>query len=305
MSFLSLREKITLIGASVCIVIMLASAYRLTGWHLDKLEGDVLVTMFGILTIMVPITGGIVWYGLKPRLDRFFKKYEPEPDFREHTEKLCNEVYEPLLRMFAGVSQTEPYTTEYKVLHTDERGERKPIRVEELQDFNRAMEHLASDKSYQGAHEAWEEAKRLRSEYNKTHQDLIQELKNLIVERMQKHLSAFHEHESTKSPLMQDYFHSEGLLNVIIREIKDLLNDPKLKVDFEREFKTVELLSNGNWCLLERMGNTLLRSRRRFTSVEERQLGQVVIDVEDNSKIREMVSKLVELHVDIKVRTLG
>lgn len=53
------------------------------------------------------------------------------------------------------------------------------------------------------------------------------------------------------------------------------------------------------------MGNTLLRSRRRFISIEKRQLWQALIDVEDDSKICETVSNLVELGVDIKVRTLG
>jgi hypothetical protein len=196
-----------------------------------------------------------------------------------------------------------PYAMEYKVSNLDEHGKRTRILipVEELPLLDRGIDHLGSYKSYQGVYRAWNEALSLKHKYNDKHQELIQELEKLIVEKMQEHLPLFSEYESARSPSIQSYFHSDGFVNVIIIEKKGLLKDPNLKVDYRREFILVEGESDdeGHWWSLVRWRNALLRSRSPLTTQDQENLRQILIEIESNPKIDQTIGELFKLDQEI------
>lgn len=96
--------------------------------------------------------------------------------------------------------------------------------------------------------------------------ELRQEVKKLIVQKMQERFSSLHEHKYPTSQEVQGYFYSEGLVNVILYEIKLLLQDSELKPDFKRHFDMTDWNSfDGHWWLLGREGHKLLQTRDPWT----------------------------------------
>jgi hypothetical protein len=159
---------------------------------------------------------------IQTRLDRFFEKHEQKPDLRQHTKALCKEVYEPLLHIIVGGNPTTPYKIEFKVSPLDQNGNRthRSIPVEYLPHLDRGIDHLRNYKPYQGVYRAWEEVLTLKGKYNEMVEELIQELKKLTVEKMQERFSSFSEYESSQSPEIQNYFHSDGFVDVPVIEKK-------------------------------------------------------------------------------------
>jgi hypothetical protein len=219
--FLS-REIFALTVASASIAILFALGYLLTGWNPENLKGDRLTIMIALFSFTSVTLGAVIPYGFKPRIEKYFKKYEQEPNRREHTKNLYKEVYEPLLGIFVGQSPSNPYKIEYKVSPLDQFGNRthRLIPVEELAYLDRGIGHLRNYKAFLGAYRAWEEALTLKRKYNDKHEELLQEIKKMVVEKAQEHLLLFSEYESARSPAIQSYFRSEGFVNAIIYEIK-------------------------------------------------------------------------------------
>jgi hypothetical protein len=162
--------------------------------------------------VAVAILIALLQFGFGSRLEKRFKKSEYEPNLRAHTENLCREVYEPSLNIIVEQNPSHPYKNEYKVSPLDQHGNRthRLIPVEGLRHLDRGIDHSRNYKAYQGAYRAWQEALTLKGKYNDKHQQLIQELKKLIVEKMQEHLPLFSEYKSTRSPAIQSYFHSDN-----------------------------------------------------------------------------------------------
>jgi hypothetical protein len=112
--------------------------------------------------------------------------------------------------------------------------------------LERGIAHLRSDESYQGVYTLWEKILAQKRRYNDGLHELREELKILIIQKMQEHLSSFYEHESTQSPAVQNYFHSRGLVDFVVDEITLSLNR-NVKLDFQNFEKTRWHSIDGEW----------------------------------------------------------
>jgi hypothetical protein len=113
--FLSMREIFALTVASASIAILFALGYLLTGWNPENFKDDVLNIVLTLLVIIVGIASSILVFGFRPRVVKFFERYEQESKVkrREHTKNLYKEVYKPLSHIFAEPNPRTSYTIEY------------------------------------------------------------------------------------------------------------------------------------------------------------------------------------------------
>jgi len=124
----------------------------------------------------------------------------------------------------------------------------------------------------------------------------------MAVVKAQEYLPLFSEYEYARSPAIHSYFRSEGFVNAVIYEIKGLLRDPNLKVDHPREFTIVEEKSDKDgqrWWSLMWWYNELLYSRRPFTSQDQDNVRQILIESVNNPKIAQIIRELFELDQEI------
>jgi hypothetical protein len=76
--FLSMREIFALTVASASIAILFALGYLLTGWNPENFKDDVLNIVLTLLVIIVGIASSILVFGFRPRVVKFFERYEQE-----------------------------------------------------------------------------------------------------------------------------------------------------------------------------------------------------------------------------------
>jgi hypothetical protein len=186
-----------------------------------------------------------------------------------------------------------PYVSKY--------GQSTSITLNELPHLERGMAHLCSGKPYGGIYKVWEDALTQKREFNDLHLELRQEVKKLIVQKMQERFSLFHEHKFPTSQEVRGYFYSEGLVNVIMYEIASLLQYSELKPDFERHFDITDWNSfDGHWWLLEREGHKLLQTRDPWTNEDTDKLTTTLIEIESNPQILRASKMLLERHREIR-----
>jgi hypothetical protein len=247
--FLSRREIFALTLASTSIAILFALGCLLTGWNLENFKGNNIAIMLVLIPITLGFASNALQSGFKPRFEKYFKKSEPDSrQVREHTKNLYKEVYKPLCRIFAEPNPRTSYTIVYSVPHASEYGQSMDIPFNELPHWERGIAHLRTGKPYRGIYKVWEDVLTQKREFNDLHLELRQEVKKLIVQKMQERFSSFHEHKYPTSQEVQGYFYSEGLVNVLLYEIKLLLQDSELKPDFKRHFDMTDWNSfDGHW----------------------------------------------------------
>jgi hypothetical protein len=242
--FPSRREIFALTIASTSIAILFALGYLLTGWNPANFKDDVLNIMLTLLVIIVGIASPVLVFGFKPRVEEYLEKTEkpqtperPEPEqdtkrIRNHTENLRTEVCEKLLQLRRRIGDPTPYTMEFMV----PQGNDTPISVEKLRYLERGIAHLRTGESYQVVYTLWEEILAQKRRYNDGLHKIREELKKMIIQKMQEHLSSFNEHEpeSARLPTVQNYFCSIALVDFMVDEITFSLNR-NVKPDFQIE----------------------------------------------------------------------
>jgi hypothetical protein len=200
--------------------------------------------MLTLLVIIVGIASPVLVFGFKPRVEEYLEKTEkpqtperPEPEqdtkrIRNHTENLRTEVCEKLLQLRRRIGDPTPYTMEFMV----PQGNDTPISVEKLRYLERGIAHLRTGESYQVVYTLWEEILAQKRRYNDGLHKIREELKKMIIQKMQEHLSSFQEHEpeSARLPTVQNYFCSIALVDFMVDEITFSLNR-NVKPDFQIE----------------------------------------------------------------------
>lgn len=306
--FPSRREIFALTIASTSIAILFALGYLLTGWNPANFKDDVLNVMLTLLVIIVGIASPVLVFGFKPRVEEYLEKTEkpqtperPEPEqdtkrIRKHTENLRTEVYEKLLQLRRRIGDLTPYTMEFMV----PQGNDTPIPVEKLRYLERGIAHLRTGESYQVVYTLWEEILAQKRRYNDGLHKIREELKKMIIQKMQEHLSSFNEHEpeSARLPTVQNYFCSIALVDFMVDEITFSLNR-NVKPDFKIE-KTRWNSYDGNWYQLEGVSNRgsyiLLQSLSPMTSQYEEKLRQALSEIRDHTPIVNPVRDMIKLH---------
>lgn len=76
--YLLRKEIFALLVATISILIVYIVGYFLTGWNLDNFGPSDISIMLALMPFMGAITGSILVYGFKPRVDRYFEKHDKD-----------------------------------------------------------------------------------------------------------------------------------------------------------------------------------------------------------------------------------